>query len=262
MADGHYPALEAAVQGEVADAIVATWTALAIGQSATGDYIRGLHAANSILHHVGGDPLAVSVVNVSPHAGFVEEGHEAFHLPDRIKNWKLTKKGKRIVTVPFRHFAPASAGGGATPRALKAAMPAHIYAMTPWLGGNARLTGLGDRYKLSRPYAMHRRQGEAIPESLGHHSTWKSSKYEGLQKHGGATPGGGSHSTYLTFRTITPESKGWWIPALAGKHYADQTVQAMRPQIEPILAAAAAADLVAHFGASMASTGATVTWEH
>ena len=65
MPEHAYPALEAAVQGEVADVIQKGWVALAQGVSVTGAYVRGIQSADSIVHNVGGDPLAVAVQNVN-----------------------------------------------------------------------------------------------------------------------------------------------------------------------------------------------------
>ena len=44
---------------------------------------------------------------------------------------------------------------------------------------------------------------------------WKSSKFEGLMKTGPAR-----HTSYMTIRTVTPNSPGWNIPAQAGRHVA------------------------------------------
>lgn len=52
---------------------------------------------------------------------------------------------------------------------------------------------------------------------------WKSSKYHGLMKTG---PKG--HSSYMTIRTMTPDSPGWNIPARAGHGVVRQVAMAMR----------------------------------
>lgn len=71
---------------------------------------------------------------------------------------------------------------------------------------------------------------------------WKSSRFEGLMKTGPAR-----HTKYLTIRTITPDSKGWNIPALAGKgvarHVAGLLGGPMRDKVNGILVDATLAAL-------------------
>ena len=63
--------------------------------------------------------------------------------------------------------------------------------------------------------------------SQGHIETrihWQSSKYEGLVR---VEPGRGGGSSFLTFRTITPRSRGWFIPALHGHGLARKAAYAI-----------------------------------
>lgn len=41
--------------------------------------------------------------------------------------------------------------------------------------------------------------------------------------------GGGSHSTFITFRTMHQDSKGWVVPAKPGKQPAKITADELRP---------------------------------
>lgn len=71
---------------------------------------------------------------------------------------------------------------------------------------------------------------------------WKTSKFEGLFKSG---PKG--HTSYMTIRTITPHSRGWNIPAMAGKYvarkvaheltYGETAAELERIVTEPFIAA-------------------------
>ena len=99
---------------------------------------------------------------------------------------------------------------------------------------------------------------QVVPEGQGY--TWKSSPYEGLRRYGGGTPGGGHQVQYLTFRTITPDSPGWFIPPVAGQHFPERVVAAVGPKIADMVAEALSADLHGRFVAQMNEAGVfTVT---
>ena len=246
-----YPTVEAALKGPIADEIVGVWTALASADSATGGYVRGLHAAESILRDFEGDPLALVIQNVASHATFVDLGHVGFHLPSHIQRWRVSKNGKRFVIVRFRHFTEHDAPSG---RAAKATMPGEIQRMAKQLEGKP-LKGLGDLYKQSKSYVYYRGAGfTGTPEAHGY--TWKNSKYEGLRHTGGKTPGGGSHGGYETFRMITPFSDGFYIPPVEGKHYPERVVAEVGPRLAEMVAEATGTDLQAHFVAQMNAVGA------
>ncbi|MGB0972405.1 MAG: hypothetical protein ACPGVG_15810 [Mycobacterium sp.] len=124
----------------------------------TGDYVRGIQSGSTSVSNVVMDgntwSLVIMVVNTSPHASIVEEGHGAYHLPSVI-NWgsnkgriKRTSTGKPYLHIPFRHAAHVPAGEriegssqtGTTLHALKRMMPEHIYKkakqLTPRIGQN------------------------------------------------------------------------------------------------------------------------------
>lgn len=245
-----YPTLEAALKGPMATEVVAVWTALASAVSATGGYVRGLHAAESIVPDVNGDPLALVVQNVAPYAVFVDEGHAGFHLPEHITHWRTSKNGKRFVIVRFRHFTEHEAPSG---RAAKAVMPTEVQQLAKALHGRP-LTGVGDLYRQSKSYVYYRAQHwPEVPAGQGY--TWKKSKYEGIRHVGGKTPGGGTHGGYDTFRMITPFSQGFYIPPVAGQHFPEQVLAQVGPSLAAMVAEAAGTDLQAHFAVQMNSAG-------
>lgn len=126
----------------------------ALGQT-SGAYIRALQSSGAIRvvdESKGGGKseqnwgITIEIVNNSPHASIVEEGHVAFHLPS-VVNWsggrvKQGKGGVRYLHIPFGHRAFASGGareaGGYTNAAVKAMMPEHIYAEAKGLGFTQR----------------------------------------------------------------------------------------------------------------------------
>ncbi len=200
--------------------------------------------------------IELSMTNNAKHASIVEDGHQAFHLPSRI-NWSggKVKQGKHgpYLHIPFRHTAHVSPeeaiAKGYTRSAMSRMMPSDVYAAARKLKSTARQnvgpvrSGTGqfmafDRYnwggRLHRgdvgtglrgvDGSLHReRRGETTirPGSMRPggraaivNPEWQASKFEGVFKAGG---GRGRHSQYMTIRTITPNSKGWNIPAQVGR---------------------------------------------
>ena len=92
---------------------------------------------------------------------------------------------------------------------------------------------------LRRPQGFHR-PGQIIAGkkeswietrgARGKNPAWQGSKFEGMRKMG---PKG--HPEYMTWRVITPDSKGWNIPALAGKHVAAQVAAATADVVGPFI---------------------------
>lgn len=111
----------------------------------TGAYLAGLRQPDSFRYPFDGDQFTVGVFNVAPHAAPIEYGHGAFNLAQRIR-WgqtpasRLSKSGKWYMVIPFRHFTPARAGGGATPARFRRSMPASVYNIARRLGPGERLT--------------------------------------------------------------------------------------------------------------------------
>lgn len=243
------PATAAAMSGPVADAIRASWMELASVHSETGEMLAFLSTQESLAYPYGGDPDAVAIVNTTAQAFFLEYGRAGFHLPSHWGNrggkWKTGKNGKRYASVPFRHRTPFATGGGFTLGRRRSEMPAEVYSQASGLGNRGRLGGFGDLYKLSRPYDLMRHVIPDFPTDLPSSFTWASSKYEGLQRNSLPTPGGGTQTEYLTWRTITPDSPGWYIPPTPARHYAERALQQAAPAIQQMIDEAAALDLAA-----------------
>lgn len=216
----------------------AVWIDLAHRHSASGSYIHGIQEPEPLANG-----LAVEVVNTAPHAAVIELGHGAYHLPSKI-HWaaaprvKVSAKGVRYLTIPFRHFTPQGPASGPTLMAQRAMMPAKIYAMAKDLAASssmagpmmpgARRTGYqwGDRLDLSRKL----RQAPTMKSPLGvelatRKPHWVTSKFQGMVRFEQVSPDNKSRSsTYLTFRTLTESSPNWNIPPLEGQHYTRQVL--------------------------------------
>lgn len=200
------------------------------------------------------------VVNDSEHAQIIEEGHSAFHLPSRV-DWGSgsgsIKRGKKgpYLHIPFEHRAYASPSkrkkGGYTVSTIKAMMPSDIHREAKKMGAVLRRhmgpirdpSGqfvAADRYQrpkdphtLVRPHmaaGFRHHRGEWVEErrserqvAPGHtNPAWQASKFAGLFKAGAK-----GHEQYLTIRTMTPQSRGWNIPARHGHFLAEKTAQAV-----------------------------------
>lgn len=261
-----HPALDAAmVQG--AELVRATWMRIIRDEGIVdeGGYLAALEDQGSLQWPYMGDASASAVVNLSPQADWIENGRAGFHLPAHWKKWKVGKDGNRYAVVKMRiptpfagagvshaaGFAPrrVSANGGvsASRSRLGAAMPPEVYARAQRLESGERLSGFGDEYKQSKSYDLYRELFGELPSELDgvRGYTWVASQFEGMVRTTSATPGGGRHTEYSTFRTITPESPGWFIPPTPARRVAERALDEAAPAIEQMLAEAAMADALA-----------------
>lgn len=238
-----------------------TWVSVAqeLMPAATGDYLSGISVDGRIdVQGPVSDPNAdwyetmITVTNTSKHASIVEDGNAAYSLPQAIR-WgstpkvKYTNKGTPYLTIPFRHRAHQSpaqqATSGMTMASRRSMMPAEVYGqakkLAPSSGMNAgRQYDAQGRYRAADRYQWGGRlthnvgigkearrgprqvEASASGEALSNPS-WSASRWDGMVK----MKGGKNHTAYLTFRIITPNSKGWRIPARAGMKIAQRVLQ-------------------------------------
>jgi hypothetical protein len=279
---GEYTHLRAALEGPVPDLVIAAWQEVASEHVATGEY-RNYLTFEKLFPNVGPTALAVHVANTAPYARVLEDGHAAFHLPSQI-DWgaavskgtaKIAKlTGRRRLTVPFRHYTPGPSSGGLSSARVRSMMSPETYkhalaASRGTAGARERLHAQGTR--LSRPYgAMSLAPGlrgrEAATLSMltvraqrqegqpGY--TWRARTYEGLKRIEQKNPSTGSHSSsWMTFRTLTEDSVGWFIPAFEGYHFAARVADLVRDPIQQLLGVAAQADVVAHISVRVGPQG-------
>lgn len=177
---------------------------------------------------------------------------------------KRTAGGKPYIHIPFRHRAYADAAAreeqGLTSATRRAMMPEHIYASAKRLTFTQSL-GVGpihsssgqfiqaDRYKWGRRldrsgttpqfimggpgvgaggpgepgYEEHRSARVVGRDANGNpllNPAWQSSKFHGMFRSGSR-----GHASYMTIRTVTPDSKGWNIPAQHGLFIAEKVAR-------------------------------------
>lgn len=256
----NFPHIEAVLQGPIPDLVQAQWVALAGEHADTGFY--GSALAFERLYPFEGSRTAVAVINSAPYAAVLEEGHAGFHLASKI-DWsaavargtaKVTKSGKRFLRIPFQHGSPVTATGGASTSRLRNAMTRAEYREARALFSEdeerrklarARLREAGTW--MSRAYSLPsvppalRAKAEASESQPGY--TWRARSLEGLTRKEHVGAGGVKSSTYLTFRTLTEDSAGWFVPPFAGYRYAERTVDLVREQVRDLVEQAARADV-------------------
>jgi hypothetical protein len=199
-----------------------------------GPYVRGLTRPTSVRLSQDGWRLQGQIRNVAPMARWVETGHGAYHLPSRI-DWgtahaRRNRQGRLYLIIPFRHYSAQRGvrAQASSPRAQRAAMPRSVYTVAQRLrpGESLHMPGLA-------PYT---------PRTM---ANWRpgythASPYQRMQR-----TGRGRGVRYLTFRTLTQGSPGWWIPARPGKRLAEQTRRDTEAPVQAMLAAAFQEDMAA-----------------
>lgn len=211
-------------------------------------YIAGLVTPQSLVYPSGGDPLAARVVNRARQAQRIELGTPALHLPSVIR-WaqsraaRRSKAGRWYIRIPFRHFATRYGKQIAElrPAAQRQMMPEGVYRRAMRLQRGQHLTAGATRGRAVHapgltPYAP--RQVANIRLGYTHVSI-----YERLRREPGRR---GSSS--MTYRTMTQESPGWWLPARRGVYILQQVEREVRPRIHAMLTAAVEQDILAHLG--------------
>lgn len=243
------PRVTAALAGPVPAALLAAVREVAADHVDTGSFLARLTPENTLQYPYLGNPNNVAIVSPDEYGDYLERGHAGFHLATqwgaRGGQWKTSAKGTLYARVPFRARTPGTIGGGLSTGRTRMMMPGEVYRQAMGLGHRGRLTGFGDLYKQSKPYQMFRRAGQAMPPQLrgevGY--TWKSSAYEGLFRATAVTPGGGRHTGYMTIRTITPSSPGWWIPPAPPLRIFQRGLDQAAPIVQQILEEASRLDM-------------------
>lgn len=262
--------IQAALGGEVGRTVLEHWRLAASKHAGTGEYASYLTPEQSIEYPSGGDSLAVAITNNCPHAAVLEDGHGGYHLPS-VVNWggpkvKTTSTGRRYLTIPFRHYSPGSASGGFSTMRERQVMPPAVYRAALRSVRAARDAGQStaklrlDLGRFGRPELFRRSANyrhmlqttPGFPRRLYHRAlinesqpgyTWRASKYAGMVRQEQQGSGGASSATYTTFRVMTEDSVGWYIPPFGGYHIAAEARDAAMPAVREILAAAAEQDV-------------------
>jgi hypothetical protein len=236
---------------QAAELVQRAWIAAAQGASLSpgqqAAYTAGLLQAQSLQHPFAGDPLQALVSNVAPEAQRIEAGTPAYHLPSVI-NWAQSPAARRSATgvyyifVPFRHRAPRTASHGTIAGAVKRQMlseavyrrarrlrPGQSLTAGPSRGARVHAPGL-------TPYVP------AFPRNIrpGYEHA---AREERLRRYPGRGRGRGGGASYFTFRTLTSDSSGWWIPGKPGRPISATVQQETAGEVRALLDAAARQDV-------------------
>jgi hypothetical protein len=229
---------------EAAEFIRTSWIAAAerLPVSQRRAYIAGLSQPGSVVYNVGGDPLVAMVVNVAPEAEGIELGTPPIHLPEVIR-WgqarsaRRSKDGRYYLVVPFGHTTPRS--GTAARRPSPARMSWPVYRVARQLQPGQRLSAGPSRGRAvhapgTAPYVPQNPRN--VRPGYTH-----AALHEGLRR--GLEPRRGRSSAYTTFRTMTQESPGWWLPARPGTKLLADVERQVMPQVNAMLEVALRQDI-------------------
>lgn len=245
---GSFPTLGYAVQ-RVAMAVQTRWVGFAMGtplpsgatiRARTGDYAQSIQ-----LRQLG--DFEAQVYSLLPEAEGHETGFPARDLKDMLQTSAKTrvfkKSGKRYLIIPFRHGTPGtSTMGNPMPQAVHGWWRNRQASSVVSIGTRPSQVQAGVSVP-SRSYAWGDRLKKGDLAALGIKGTAArhAAGMVNFRKPGGT--GGGSHSGFVTFRTMVEGSPGWIVPAKPGRYPAKTAADELRPVAEKAFARAVEDDL-------------------
>ena len=178
---------------------------------------------------------------------------------DTSSKVRRTKDGRRFLVIPMRHGSPKSNTNpmpSGVAKLAKAMTPSKVLStgmrpsgqvtsLSPTSGMSAAakqtpfLSNTKTKSKMltaSRNYAWGDRLSRAALKAAGA-SPAEQRKYAGMVKMNTSTPGGKKSSSFLTFRIMMENSRGWVVPAQPGQYI----LRGVATNLEPKAAAAFAA---------------------
>lgn len=200
--------------------VEAAWIKNGMAIAKSGQYARSIHSV-----FIDSDNEIIGIVfNTAPYASALEHGLKPFDMKPyfmKSKRIKISKKGKKYLTIPFRHGIPGTV--------TMPAMPENIYKEVKKKGRLGK-SDYGIRSKIIRD----KEKGELA------RYTWKTGLYSNMVRKGIK-----GHSQYLTFRVVSENSPAgsWWHPGIQAKHIAQRTAEEVAPEIEEIITKAINEDI-------------------
>lgn len=227
-----------------------TWQSYAMGGSVSysggtfvvhpsAEYARSIQRQYPYRGRLGGIVFSNSRI-----ASIIEEGRGPYDMKPgllRSPRTKVGKKGKRYVTVPFRHGTPGS---------LNNPMPRNVYDQAKTLNFSA-VTGRS----LGRIAYQWGGKGGRLPSSpqgqrtklkmggMGGHYTWKTGQFSGMVRMNDSATG--KSAGYITFRRVSENSdpNSWWHPGHPPKPVTRAVVENTEAQIIRLVRTGFALDL-------------------
>ena len=180
------------------------------------------HYADSIQIEQSG-PYAARVWTEYRYAEEIETGRPAYDMKAMLRTSTKTRQGKNGVylIIPFEHSVKS--------------LPKAVYKVAKALAPST-VKSIGTRVSASGHVVAQRNylwggrlKAGAHPQMLRQHA--------GLVRFDVSTPGA-PRSSFMTFRVMSANSKGWIKPPQPGIHLLEQVVAALQPQAEAAFAAA------------------------
>ena len=233
---GNLPYTREAVRAATVDVVQRTWIQYASGATVTysggtfkinvitGDYLRSIQEGVRFP-----DDLTGEVFSTSPHGRYIEEGQPPRDLKPQLLSSdkaKISKEGKKYITIPFRHGTPGTVG--------LPPMPQHIYDQARTLNYSRR-NGFLKSLVTGRKYTWGDRIGKSFEGQRSHAGnhpgagyTWKTGLYSGMVRMG--KPG---HTQYLTFRRVSENSdpRSWQHPGVEPRPIREAVVENTREEV-------------------------------
>ena len=194
-----------------------------------------------------GSHLAGKVENRAPHAAAIEEGvkdfdqHKALQTSHQVR---ISKKGKKYLIIPFRHGTPGTRQSPPMPQSvynMAQNLVASQQKRGPYVPSmniqsrtspRAFVAGPGSSVAAPAAQRFQYQWGGRVEESdvgdLDKRDDWTTSPYTRMYKFQAPT---GTGTAYLTFRTMSEGSKGWYNQGFAGMHLARNTADKLRGPI-------------------------------
>lgn len=252
-----FPHLSFAVQ-RIAEAALARWQGFARGEQMpdgrtigirSGTYLRSIQLARV-------NDFTAEVYSTLPYASAIEEGAPARDMKRILgSSWKVrvNKQGKRYLIIPFRHDTPGSVMGNPMPSAVHEWWQQPGQTASKIISAIERTSGaLGSsivtRKQMTVPgrtYSWGSRLTKGTLQGMGLDDR-QVRRLTGMVNFREAPHGEGArHSSYITFRVMSEDSKGWIAPARDGYWPARVTADELRPVAEEAFQKAMAADIQA-----------------
>lgn len=237
-----FPHLAFAVQ-RIAQSALARWQGFARGEPMpdgrsigirSGAYLRSIQ-----LHQV--NDFTAEVYSTLPYAGSIEHGAPARDMKQMLgSSWKVrvNKQGKRYLIIPFRHDAPGSVMGNPMPQAVHDWWQGPTREASKITGAFERTSGaqgsnIATRKQMTVPgrtYSWGSRLSKTTLQGMGMDAQQvrRLSGMVNFREKGESA----RHSSFITFRVMTEDSKGWQAPARDGLWPARATADELRPVAE------------------------------
>jgi len=176
-------------------------------------------------------------------AAEIEHGRPARDLKLMLRTSmkvRVTQKGTRYLYIPLQHNVPSSG-------ALAPSMPDNVYQIASQLAPS-KVTGMGRRISGTGAWDVNTRQPATVPQRK---YQWGDrldgpnipKNYQGMVRFDASGLGGQKRSAFLTFRTMSENSKGWIIPAQPGLNIVQNVVAGLNPVAEKVIQEAVKRDL-------------------